>query len=88
MEGYAREIINKVQNMRKEADFEILDKINILYSVVDKDKAAAVNNSVDKFSDYIKSETLTDNIFKDETGADSKEWDINGVKVLIAVKRK
>ena len=88
MEGYAREIINKVQNMRKEADFEILDKINILYSVVDKDKAAAIDNSVDKFTEYIKSETLADEIFKDGAGPDSKEWDINGIKVLIAVKRK
>ncbi|OQA76984.1 MAG: Isoleucine--tRNA ligase [bacterium ADurb.Bin243] len=87
LEGYAREIINKVQNMRKEADFEILDKINISYGVIDEGKAAAIKACIEKFDDFIKSETLADNIFNDKTAADSKEWDINGVKMSIAVKK-
>ncbi|HPG60029.1 MAG TPA: DUF5915 domain-containing protein, partial [Candidatus Wallbacteria bacterium] len=87
LEGYAREIINKVQNMRKEADFEILDKINISYGVIDEGKAAAIKACIEKFNDFIKSETLADNIFNDKTAADSKEWDINGVKMSIAVKK-
>ena len=56
-EGYAREFISKVQQMRKTADFEMMDRINIYYDG-DEEIAEAVNS----FMEYIKQETLTDKI--------------------------
>ena len=87
MEGYAREIINKVQNMRKEADFEILDKIHISYDVLDKNKCEIINGSLKKYDGYIKSETLSETIICCSSQAEAKEWDVNGVKMLIGVKK-
>ena len=52
-EGYAREFISKVQQMRKNNGYEVLDNINIYYDGPDEIKAA-----IDEYEDYIKSETL------------------------------
>ena len=56
-EGYAREFISKIQNLRKDSGFEVTDRINIFYDTDDK-----LNNSLEKFVDEIKSETLADNL--------------------------
>lgn len=73
-EGLAREIVSKVQNMRKNAGFELTDRIRLEY-VADDEVAAAVAN----FEDYIKSEVLAVVIErKQESGASFEKWDING----------
>ncbi|SEQ27729.1 Isoleucyl-tRNA synthetase [Lachnospiraceae bacterium RM5] len=81
-EGFVREIISKVQTMRKEAGFEVMDRI-IVY-VKDSDEVAKViNNNLDE----IKSEVLADDIKVDSMDGYSKEWNINGNKVTLGVKK-
>ncbi len=80
LEGLAREMVRTVQALRKEADFVITDHINIYYSGSDKVKAM-----IDKYSDYVKNETLAEEIIFD----DSLETDqnINDEKVAIKVEK-
>ena len=78
MEGIAREFISKIQNLRKQKEFDIIDRINIYY---DGDKE--VENSVDKFKELIKNETLAIEIIK---GKSSNEVDLNGHNATIDVE--
>ena len=78
MEGIAREFISKVQNLRKQKEFDIIDRINIYY---DGDKE--VENSVDKFKELIKNETLAIEIKK---GKSSNDVDLNGHNATIDVE--
>ncbi len=81
LEGYARELVNKIQFTRKENNYDIMDRIAIFLSGDDEIKKA-----VDLHADYIKSETLADSIeFTDKD--DMTEWDINGKQVLIVLAK-
>ena len=81
-EGLARELISKVQQMRKQKDFEMMDNIVITIEADDAVKAA-----VSKHADYIRKETLAVEIA--EAGADAglDKFDLNGHKTGIDVKR-
>ncbi|WP_291650291.1 isoleucine--tRNA ligase [Clostridium sp.] len=79
-EGHLREIISKIQNMRKEKGFEVADKIKLFVS--DNDMLIAV---VNKYSDAIKRETLTQEIVVNEK-VDYTETVINGEKLNMTVK--
>lgn len=89
MEGIAREIVSKVQNMRKGQGFEVLDRIRLTI-VSDQD----VQEAVTAFSDYVRGDTLcVDLVFRlrkaDEPSeaAGFTEWDINGHQAFIKVER-
>ena len=79
-EGLARELISKVQQLRKQNDFEMMDNIKILINA-DEEVAAAVETH----KEYIMKETLALEI---EAAADLKEYDLNGHKTGIDVERK
>ncbi|MCD4819897.1 MAG: isoleucine--tRNA ligase [Candidatus Cloacimonetes bacterium] len=82
-EGFARELVNKIQFTRKENKFEIMDRIKIFYN-----GDAEIQEVFKKFADYIKSETLGNCIFLIETHEkDMTEWDINGKDVFLAVAK-
>ncbi|HLA41238.1 MAG TPA: class I tRNA ligase family protein, partial [Candidatus Glassbacteria bacterium] len=83
-EGIARELVNKIQNMRKSAGFEVLDRIE-----VGVESSARVDSAVEVFGDYIRRETLCQNLTAVlPDGANLKqEWDINGEPAVIAVKK-
>jgi len=81
-EGLAREMVSKIQTMRKEADFEITDRIRVAFSGPD-----ALVNAIESFKDYIKEETLSDTIDFDESLDKGTEWNLNGHKTLIRVER-
>ena len=77
-EGYAREIISKVQLLRKSSGFEIADKITIKISTVKE-----VTDAINQFDEYIKSETLADSIiFEDNNG---EHISLNGLDATITV---
>lgn len=80
-EGYAREFISKVQQMRKNNGYEILDNINIYYDGSDEIKEA-----IDEYEDYIKSETLAKSIIriKDDT---LEKVDLNGQMTGIRIEK-
>ena len=80
-EGIARELVSKVQQLRKEKDFNITDRIDILYS--ENEELTKVMNS---FESFIKNETLCDNfLVKDNL---TEEYNLNGIEVKLDVERK
>ena len=84
-EGYAREVISKLQTMRKEAGFEVTDRIHVVYAGDDELAAA-----VEAFAEMIQKTTLALSLTRGEAGADyaAKEWDINGKKATLGVKKQ
>jgi isoleucyl-tRNA synthetase len=81
-EGYVREIISKVQTMRKEAGFEVMDKI-VIY-VKDNEK---IEKIITDNKDKILREVLAEEIRLGEVDGYSKEWKINEENVLMGVKK-
>ena len=79
-EGLAREVVSKVQQLRKQNDFEMMDRIDI---VLEADEE--VCEAVKEFADYIKDETLADTV---EFAKTEESFDINGHKTGICVVRK
>ena len=82
-EGFAREVINKVQNMRKSSGFEVTDRINILINT-----GEPLNSAMKRHHAFICKETLADKLdlvdsMPDSNGA--QNWNINGVSADIAV---
>ena len=82
-EGFVREIISKIQTMRRDSKFEVTDRIKIFVEG-NKKLAEIISNN----SEEIKTVALADEIIFDSTCENSKEWDINGEKISIGVKNK
>ena len=80
-EGFAREFVNKVQNMRKEMDLNVMDRINITYHASETLKTALVN-----FTDFVSTETLADQM-KFKLTPEGYEWDLNGEPCKIHLSR-
>lgn len=80
-EGFVREVISKIQTMRKENGFEVTDHIKVSLSGNEK-----LENLVKKNEQYLKEVTLADEVAYGSLAGTSKEWNINGEKVTIAVK--
>lgn len=83
LEGYARELINKIQFSRKEQGFEIMDRVNVSFCSGDDDITAAIA----KHKDYILSETLASEIRESTDSNGMPVLDINGKNVHLLVKR-
>ncbi len=81
-EGFVREIISKVQTMRKEAGFEVMDKIEITYEGTEKAEAVFAANA-----DTVGAETLALSVKKAAPAGYVKEWKINGENVTLGVER-
>jgi len=84
-EGFAREMINKIQNMRKSAGFDVTDRINVMVKTEEP-----LVSAVKEHDTFICKETLTDNIeLVDSITSedDGKSWNINGIKAEIVVIR-
>ena len=81
-EGFVRELVSKIQTMRKEAGFEVMDKIRVYAK--DNDKIVSIMKN---HGDEIKSEVLAEEIVTGETKGYEKEWNINSEKVTMAVER-
>ena len=81
-EGFVREIISKIQTMRKEAGFEVMNHINVFQDGNDK-LAEILKNHTEE----IKKEVLADNILIGTMGGHTKEWDINGEKGMFGVEK-
>ena len=81
-EGFVREIISKVQTMRKEAGFEVMDKIRIF--VKDNEK---IMNLMNSHAEEIKAEVLAQDIVLGEMDGYTKEWSINKEQVTLGVSK-
>ena len=82
-EGFVREIISKVQNMRKDDDFEVMDHINIYC-----ENSGKIADILKANADTVKTETLCVNIITDKKPEGFvKEWNINGEKAILGVEK-
>ena len=81
-EGFVYEIISKIQTMRKEADFEVMDHIRV--SLCGNEKVAGIAASNQEF---IAGKVLADSITAGENLAESKEWNVNGENVTIGIEK-
>ena len=79
-EGMARELINRIQNLRKECGLEITDRVNVTISPDDR-----VASAVEAFAVYIKGQVLADSIVIAENGG--HEVDLDGFNVFIDVTK-
>ena len=82
-EGFVREIISKIQTMRKDADFNVTDKISVY--IDGNDKIAQIVNANEA---EIKEVVLANEFVIGQLGGSSREWNINGEKVTLGVEVK
>ncbi len=81
-EGYVREVISKVQTMRKEAGFDVTDKIRLYI-----DKNDIIAGVIDRNREQISNEVLAQDITANTLGGYTKEWDINGENAVLGVEK-
>ncbi len=81
-EGFVREIVSKIQTMRKEAGFEVMDHIAVY--VQDNEKVETV---LKENESTILGEVMADQAVYGQTGGYAKEWNINGEKVMLGVEK-
>ncbi len=81
-EGIARELVSKLQNLRKERDYDVSDRIRVQYDCAD----AAVRTALENFADYVANEVLAAG-FTAAAVADGVEMELNGYSVRIAMEK-
>lgn len=81
-EGFVRELISKVQTMRKEAGFEVMDHITVYQDGNDR-----IAELLKAHADSIKSEVMADRICLGQMGGFAKDWNINGEDVMLGVEK-
>ena len=83
-EGYQREMVSKLQNMRKDAGFEVSDRIEVTYEAGDELAAA-----IEAGRDFIMQSVLATTFARGAApeGAVSQEWDLNGKKAVLSVRK-
>ncbi len=83
-EGYWREVVSKLQTMRKEADFDVTDRIRVTYEA-DEALAAAIESGRESIVRGVLAESLT----ADAAPADAiaREWDINGKPATLSIRK-
>lgn len=82
-EGFVREVVSKVQSMRKEAGFEVTDHITLSYKGSDKAQDTIAKNETE-----IAGDVLADEVKAGEVSGFTKEWNINGEKVELGVEKR
>ena len=80
-EGAERELISKIQSMRKDAGFEVTDRINVYYMTDDADSLKAMESA------NLKNVVLADKVEKGAAEGFTKELDVNGAKCTVTVKK-
>jgi isoleucyl-tRNA synthetase len=83
-EGLAREFVNRIQNMRKEAGFDVTDKISIKFT-----GSKIINNAVQSFTDYVTAETLANKVVNADklNGGFTQEWQIGEHSCIIQIEK-
>jgi isoleucyl-tRNA synthetase len=89
LEGFARELVNKIQFMRKEQGFDIVDRIRVAYAVCNVDEQKDIDEALENFGESIKADTLALKIERiDSDAVESSEWNINGINVKLAITKE
>jgi isoleucyl-tRNA synthetase len=84
-EGFVRELVSKIQTMRKEAGFEVQDHIDVFESGNEK-----IRSILEKYESQLKKEVLAESVTYGEADEDAsrKEWTVNGERVVLAVRKR
>lgn len=83
LEGLAREFVNRIQNMRKNAGFDVIDRIRIYYET-----AGELFDAIEQRSDYICNETLAESISSEfQKASVTENWEINGSKAEVGIEK-
>jgi isoleucyl-tRNA synthetase len=83
LEGLARELVRRIQYMRKEAGMNIEDHVKVYVKTDDEEILKALR----EFEDYVKSETRAVEVVIGEARGHVREWEIDGQKVVIGVEK-
>jgi len=81
LEGFVREIVSKIQNMRKDAGFEVTDRITVNFTAIGRSKQVLLE------TDSIKTDVLADFVTEGKAEGFTKEWDIGGENVIITINK-
>ena len=81
-EGLEREIVSKIQTMRKESGFVVTDHIEINYKAEDK-----LNAVFERFASEIMKDTLADSLTAGDGGQFVKQWDVNGLPLTLGLTK-
>ncbi|MDE7443988.1 MAG: hypothetical protein K2M65_07490, partial [Muribaculaceae bacterium] len=82
LEGIARELVNRIQNIRKGRDYSITDRIDVVVAPnTETDDAVAL------YRDYIADQVLASSLTVGEVSAESETLDLDGVEVVISITR-
>ena len=81
-EGIARELVNRIQNLRKDSGFEVTDKITVYLQKNEVLEAAFTANET-----YIKSETLTKNLIFEDSVINGTEIEFDNIKTMILISK-
>ena len=81
-EGISRELVNRIQNLRKDQGFEVVDKIEVTF-----EKNAVIQEAVSVNEAYIKAETLTNTIVFNDTLTNGTEIEFDTIKTKISIKK-
>ncbi|MDE7376828.1 MAG: class I tRNA ligase family protein, partial [Muribaculaceae bacterium] len=81
-EGLARDIVNRVQNIRKSRDYEITDRINVVFA-----SNPATNEAIKEYADYIASQVLADSIVVSDTAVSEEMLDIDGIELGVSIAK-
>lgn len=81
-EGFAREIVNKIQTERKESNFEVTDKI-----ILNVQNQLVLNDVLYKYKEYICNETLANDVLFNDNLSNAKEFDINGEILKLFIQK-
>ena len=75
--------MNKIQFMRKESGFDVVDRIHVVYDGSDR-----LGRAIDRYADHIRAETLSLSLERGTPeGPHQKDWDINGEPIRIAIEK-
>jgi len=85
-EGTARELINRIQNLRKDSGFEVTDRINVAIWA-EGDAAAEIQSSLGEFTDYVAAQTLSQTVVFSDAAASGAEVEWNDGTIRINVSR-
>ncbi len=81
-EGFVRELTSKIQTMRKEAGFEVMDRIRVY-----EQGSSRIRDIFEQYAEQIKGDVLADEILSDKTAGYVKDWNINGEAVTLGVEK-
>ncbi len=81
-EGYARELINKIQFTRKNSGYQVMDRINVSYYYSEDLEAMLAG-----YLDDLKKETLADSFERADSSQGMQKWDINGLEIYLLVEK-